>query len=193
MTTIEGVILTCRRALQGAGSRWRNLWFRLLGMRIDGYVWLRAIDVPRGHDRIQLHRDVALDHMVSLISSENGTISIGERTYINRQTIIDSSEAVSIGNDCMIGPACYITDHDHAFDGVRPPGQSPLIASPTSIGDRVWLGTKVTVLKGVTIGDGAVIGAGSIVTKDVPAGSLALGAPAQITRSLTEISLKAVS
>lgn len=44
--------------------------------------------------------------------------------------------------------------------------------APVRIGDNVWLGADVVVLKGVTIGDGAVIGAGSIVMKDVPPNTL---------------------
>ncbi len=53
---------------------------------------------------------------------------------------------------------------------------------PVKIGNHVWIGTRVTILKGVNIGDGAVIAAGSVVTKDIPAGSLAAGVPAKIIR-----------
>lgn len=53
---------------------------------------------------------------------------------------------------------------------------------PVKIGNHVWIGTRVTILKGVNIGDGAVIAAGSVITKDIPAGSLAAGVPAKIIR-----------
>ena len=56
-------------------------------------------------------------------------------------------------------------------------------AQATTIGDRVWLGAKVTVLKGVTIGNDAVIGAGSVVTKDIPPHGIAVGVPAQVIKS----------
>ena len=45
------------------------------------------------------------------------------------------------------------------------------------IGNNVWIGARVTILKGVRIGDGAVIAAGTIVNKDVPARALAAGNP----------------
>jgi maltose O-acetyltransferase len=48
----------------------------------------------------------------------------------------------------------------------------------------VWLGGGVIVLPGVTIGENSVIGAGSVVTKDVPANSVAVGNPARVIRSI---------
>jgi len=53
---------------------------------------------------------------------------------------------------------------------------------PVAIGDGAWLGQNVVVCPGVTIGTGAVVGANSVVTEDVPAYSLAVGAPARIVR-----------
>ena len=53
-----------------------------------------------------------------------------------------------------------------------------------TIGNDVWIGGNVTVLPGVTIGDRAVIGAGSVVTEDIPADSVAVGAPAKVVKEL---------
>ena len=52
------------------------------------------------------------------------------------------------------------------------------------IGKNVWIGTHAVILPGVTIGDRAVIGAGSIVTKDVPANSVAVGNPAKVIKNI---------
>ena len=57
-------------------------------------------------------------------------------------------------------------------------------ARPIVIGANVWLGGGVIVCPGVTIGDNSVIGAGSVVTKDIPAHSLAVGNPARVIRQL---------
>jgi maltose O-acetyltransferase len=48
----------------------------------------------------------------------------------------------------------------------------------------VWIGANVTILPGVEIGDFAVIGAGSVVNRSIPAGSLAVGVPARVVRTV---------
>ena len=53
-----------------------------------------------------------------------------------------------------------------------------------TVGDNVWFGAEVTVCPGVTIGDNCVIGAGSVVTKDLPANTMAVGNPCRVVRSL---------
>jgi acetyltransferase-like isoleucine patch superfamily enzyme len=177
------------RLIQGAASRARALMYRLLGVRIEGACWLRAIEIPRHHRAIRIGVEVALDRgTVLLISGEaNGQekIVIGRASYVNRCTMIDASERIEIGESCMIGPFCYITDHDHVFEAGVDPAAGELVAAPTRIGDRCWLGAHVTVLKGVTIGEGSVIGAGSVVTKSVPANAVAVGNPARVIKTLS--------
>ena len=83
---------------------------------------------------------------------------------------------------CMIGPFCYLTDHDHGMIAGTPIVTQPLVSTPMVLGADVWLGARVTVLKGVTIGEGAIVGAGAVVTRDVPAGAIAAGIPARVIR-----------
>ena len=176
------------RIFHGIASRLRAAVFRARGMRIEGNCWLRAIEAPRNHRTIKLERDVALDRGVVLLvigkPNEEFKITIGRQTYINRHTMIDASESVQIGADCMIGPFCYITDHDHTADETGCPGGGALKSTPTRIEPRCWLGAHVTVLKGVTIGEGTVVGAGSVVTKSLPPRVVAVGNPARVIREL---------
>lgn len=171
------------RLSAGLGSRWRNLKYRLLGVEIDGYVWLRPIAIPRQWADVRIGRNVALDEGVVLLCSgepATGKITLMENVYINRNSYIDASVKVEIGAETMIGPNCYITDHDHDYATGDAPGNGGLVSAATRIGRRVWLGAGVTVLKGVTIGDDALVGAGSVVTKDVPERAVAVGVPAKI-------------
>jgi maltose O-acetyltransferase len=61
---------------------------------------------------------------------------------------------------------------------------TPERIEPIRIGERVWIGSDVTVTRGVTIGDDAVVGARSVVTRDIPPRSLAVGTPAKVVREI---------
>jgi len=165
----------------GLASRFRNVWFRAMGVRLGGYVWMRNISIPRQWADITLERDTALDDGVILLCSgaeKRDKLVIRQGTYINRYTMIDAHERVEIGRNCMIGPQCYITDGNHGRAPGVPVKNQKMEAKPVIIGDDVWLGAGVIVLPGVSIGQSAVIGAGAVVTKDVPADSVYAGVPA---------------
>ena len=114
-------------------------------------------------------------------------IRIGSGTFLNLDVMVASLELVEIGDHCMFANHCYITDSSHRFDDpVRPvPWQGFTTKGPTRIGDNVWCGVGVVVTSGVTIGERCVIGANSVVTSDIPAFSVAAGAPARVIRTIT--------
>src|SRR6185437_4584004 len=166
-------------------SRCRNLYYRALGTNIQGYVWLRRISIARNWPDITLERDVALDEGVVLLSSgpaRRDKLVIGSGTYVNRYTIFDSHERLHIGRRVMIGPHCYFTDADHGTAPGAPVQSQPMRCAPLIVEDAAWIGAHVTVLPGVRIGRDAVVGAGSVVTRDVPAATIAVGAPARVIR-----------
>lgn len=110
-------------------------------------------------------------------------ITLGERVFINSGCRFQDQGGITIGDDCLIGHNAVIATLQHDIDPRR---RSDLIPSPVVIGRNVWLGANVTVLPGVTIGEDAVIGAGSIVTKNIPAGTIAVGSPARVVRTIEE-------
>jgi acetyltransferase-like isoleucine patch superfamily enzyme len=111
------------------------------------------------------------------------TIEIGKGTVIMQGCEFIARQRITIGEKCRIGPRSIIYDTD--FHDTHPDkrDQSGKII-PVSIGNNVWFGTHVIVLKGVTIGQDAVIGAGCVVHKDVPDGSIVIGNPMQIVGSV---------
>ena len=124
-------------------SRLRNVWFRCLGVRLDGYVWMRRVSIPRQWSDITLEGETALDEGVVLLCSgapRKGKLMIRNGTYVNRFTMIDVSEGIEIGQNCMIGPHSYITDHDHAHEAGRLVSEQQLIGKPVRIGNNVWVG-----------------------------------------------------
>ncbi|MGW2049902.1 sugar O-acetyltransferase [Streptomyces sp. NPDC001858] len=110
-------------------------------------------------------------------------ITIGARTFVNFNLTALDVAAITIGEDCQIGPNVQLLTPTHPMEP-QPRRDKLEAAKPITIGDNVWLGGGVIVCPGVTIGDNSVIGAGAVVTKDVPADVVAVGNPARVVRSL---------
>jgi len=163
--------------------RLRILWLRLLGVKIGHRCWIQKISVPRNPWDIVIGDNSALDEGVILLTtgsrSSHARLCVGSGTYVNRFTMFDASEKIVIGNDCMIGPFCYITDHDHGADRNSLVRLQPLFGKSVRVGNNVWIGAGAIILKGVTVGDGAIVAAGAVVTKDVGVGIKVAGVPAK--------------
>ena len=110
-------------------------------------------------------------------------ITIGARCFANFGLTALDVAPITIGDDVQIGPYVQLLTPTHPVEP-GPRRDKWESAQPITIGDNVWLGGGVIVLAGVTIGADTVVGAGSVVTKDLPAGALAVGSPARIVRSL---------
>lgn len=108
---------------------------------------------------------------------EGAKLNLGSG-YINRYCKIRCYEEITIGQEVAISENFTIWDNDaHIIDGNKSKMKSPIV-----IGDRVWIGANVTILKGITIGNGAIIAAGSLVNKNVPEGCLVGGVPAKVLK-----------
>lgn len=168
----------------GMMRRFRREWLRARGVRIGRRCWIQSVEIPRNPWDVALEDEVGLDDYVVLLSTgrrlDAPRIRIGSHTYVNRFTMLDASDSIVVGQRCMIGPSCYITDHDHGIEAGTPIAQQALRSARTSIGNDVWIGAGAVVLKGVTVGDGAIVGAGAVLTKDVPAGAVVVGVPARV-------------
>lgn len=110
-------------------------------------------------------------------------IEIGDNFFANVNCVILDGAAVRFGDNVFIAPDCGFYTAGHPFD-VEQRNKGLEYAHPITVGNNVWIGAKVCVLPGVTIGDNCVIGAGSIVTRDIPAGSLAVGNPCRVIRQI---------
>ncbi|MEV5469756.1 sugar O-acetyltransferase [Streptomyces griseoincarnatus] len=110
-------------------------------------------------------------------------ITVGARTFVNYHLTALDVAAITIGEDCQIGPNVQLLTPTHPVEP-GPRRDKLEAARPITIGDNVWIGGGAVVCPGVTIGDNSVIGAGAVVTKDVPANVVAVGNPARPVRSL---------
>lgn len=121
---------------------------------------------------------------VRVIMGKDSNLSIGDNTIISANSMIICKEKIEIGNNCAISWDVMIMDtdfHHMVADGVKNHNFRPV-----KIGNKVWVGTGVKILKGVTIGDNVVIAAGAIVTKDIPSNVTVGGSPARIIKEGTD-------
>ena len=115
----------------------------------------------------------------------DGRIEIGDNVDIGHGTIIYASKiggGVSIGSNTMIAAQCYIIDMDHGTASGELIRKQCNAVCPVIIGNDVWLGANVTVLKGSVIDDGAIIGAKSLVKGHIGSNMIAVGVPAKEKR-----------
>ena len=112
-------------------------------------------------------------------------ISVGNNVFINYNCTLLDVGKITIGDNCMLAPnvAIYTAGHPLHPDS-RNSGYE--YGMDVTIGNHVWIGGSVVITPGVRIGDCCVIGAGSVVTKDIPAWSLAAGNPCRVIREITE-------
>ena len=117
----------------------------------------------------------------SLLSvKEKGKIIIGKNAFFNTNCCVICRSEIKIGDNFMASDNVYIRDndgHNISVDGISYKYKS------IEIGNNVWLGRNVIVLKGVKIGNNVIIGAGSVVVKDIPCNCIAAGNPAKVIKS----------
>jgi len=120
----------------------------------------------------------------------NPLILIKDNVNINDFVHIGAINYIEIGNNVLMASKIYISDHNHGIyvgenqsNPFTPPDERVLSKdSFVVIEDNVWIGEFVSILPNVRIGFGSIIGANSVVTKDVPAFSIAVGSPARVIK-----------
>jgi maltose O-acetyltransferase len=116
--------------------------------------------------------------------ARTAVIEIGTGNWFSNNVSLVATQGISIGDGCQIGDMVTILDSD--FHEVDPATRkrSAGASGRVTIGNNVWLGSRVMILKGVTVGANSVIGPMSVVTRNVAPNSVAVGAPARFIRSI---------
>ena len=115
-------------------------------------------------------------------------VKIGKGSKIGATVDIDHSapELITIGRNVWVTRGVMLLCHQRDLNQYvvgKPVMDCELVYKPIVIKDGAHIGIGAIIMPGVTIGEGAVIGAGSVVTRDVPAYSVAVGAPAKVIRT----------
>jgi acetyltransferase-like isoleucine patch superfamily enzyme len=156
---------------------------------------MHIYDLIRGVSRAALRRMLkrrfnafgagsSYDPTTSVVSGYQH-FAIGRDVYIGPFAYLSADGVgVEIGDDTVIGPGFYLLAGDHRFDqaGLSFRDAQGGVNDPIRIGRNVWIGARVSVLKGVTIGDGAIVAAGAVVARDVEPLAIVAGVPARFLR-----------
>ena len=144
--------------------------------RMDSLLWLTQVASAGSGSRIGRY---------VVINGASG-LRLGTDVAIGDFVHIWAGGGVSIGDDCLIAAHTVISSQSHRVDALALGAKyrSTNISSPVVIGRNVWIASNVVIGPGVSVGDDSIIGAGSVVLTDIPARSLAVGAPARVVRML---------
>jgi maltose O-acetyltransferase len=110
-------------------------------------------------------------------------IAIGAGTFVNYGCVMLDVVSIRIGAACQIATNVQLLAATHPVEP-EPRREGWEYGRPIAIGDNVWLGGGAIVCPGVTIGNDTVVGAGAVVTRDLPAGVVAVGNPARVLRTI---------
>ncbi len=138
------------------GYRWRRMWLKCFGARLGKGSAIKP--------RTKIMHPWLLE--------------IGDWSILSEGVTVYNLGLVSIGRHTVVSQDAYLCAGTH--DYTRP--ELPLLRQPITVGSGVWVCAGAFIGPGVTIGNNSVVGARSVVTKDVPAGVVVAGNPAQVIK-----------
>ena len=120
---------------------------------------------------------------VEIVVKPGASLKIKNGTFFSHSSTIVASDSVEIGTMCAISWGVSILDGD--LHSVRDK-KGKVTNSPRRIiiGNNVWIGHGVSVLKGSQIGSNSIVGAKTVVTKTFPDNAVISGVPAKQTHEL---------
>ena len=122
------------------------------------------------------------ENVFFLLTKPNPKLEIGDNVSIGRSTIIAIKDHLKIGSNTEISANVFICDQSHGIELKKLIREQKSLIDKVIIGNDVWIGTGVVILKGVRVGNGSIIGANSVVTKDIPENEIWAGNPAKYIR-----------
>jgi acetyltransferase-like isoleucine patch superfamily enzyme len=144
--------------------------FNLIGTHVPSHrvrqTWLRGVGAKIGSG-------CSIFRGTTVLGAER--LVIGDHCAIGWRCVLDARGGLTIGDQVVLASDTQIITADHDPQSER----FDVRMSPVRVGDRAWLATRVTVLKGVTVGHGGVAGAGSVVRDDIEPYSIVAGVPAR--------------
>lgn len=164
------------------GPRLSALWAharlrQALQGRLHPTAVVRGCVAVEGTGKVQIGRHALIYPGVVLETQGAGRIEIGDHVVISRGVHIVAFEHITIGDHCMLGEYTSVRDANHRRS-TRPMRDSGHDSAPIHLETNVWVGRGACVLAGVHVGAHSIVGANAVLTRSLPAGSVATGVPA---------------
>lgn len=176
---MSNIVVIIDKGIRKLLTLWRECVFRKtvkkagVGLHVYGELHLVNKNIVVG-DNVRIYPGVQF--------FGDGLIKIGNNVSIGNNVMVYASAkgGVQIGDNTIIAAQSYIVDMNHGIAKDRLIREQEISAESINIGNAVWLGANVTVLKGVSIGEGAVVGAKSLVNKNIEPYSVVAGVPCRL-------------
>ncbi|MFZ3085513.1 MAG: acyltransferase [Candidatus Hydromicrobium sp.] len=202
------IITVLFQDMRGAlGIFFRNLFYPLLFKKVGkGVSFGKSVTIRHPH-KISIEDDVVIDDYCvldakglnnngiyisknvfvgrgSILSCKNGDIILEKNVNIGFNSEIFSGSKVVVGENTLIAAYVYIIGGGHDYSRVDIPiSEQEKPSHGIKIEKNCWIGAGAEVFDNVTIGEDTIIGAGAVVSKDIPAFSIAAGIPARVAKS----------
>ena len=181
----HGLADIAKLLLSAAGRMLLSKWYLRKCSSVGGFVSVNGKPLIVNKGELHLGDEVRVWSNINrakLFVDKGARLVVGVNSRVNG-VHISASNRVEIGDNVRLAPYTIIIDNDfHKVDDHFSDGGA---RKPIIIEDDVWVTMNCMIMKGVHIGRGAVIAAGAVVTKDVPAYSVAGGVPAKVIRRIT--------
>ncbi|OKS85137.1 acyltransferase [Mucilaginibacter polytrichastri] len=163
-------------------SWFRKLWYHMQGMYVGHNTYLPSIKITWPH-QVVIGDNCSLEQGIYFkfdgIWKQGPSIIIKNNVFIGAGCEFNIRKEIVIGDNSLIASGCKFIDHDHGTSLSSPMHKQQGPEKAILIGNDVWLGCNVVVLKGVEIADGVIVAAGAVVTKDIPPYEIWAGIPAK--------------
>lgn len=137
--------------------------------------------------KLMFGKNVTIKENSIIYVKKNAKVMFGQNSSTGHHTEISSNNYIEIGDDVIMGAYAYITDSNHGYkDKDLPIRKQDMEIGSVEIGNNVWLGRGVMILKDSVVGNNSVVAAGSVVTKKFEENKILGGIPAKVIKEIYE-------
>jgi acetyltransferase-like isoleucine patch superfamily enzyme len=135
-------------------------------------------------DDVRFRSPVVIHNSESAAGTYYRNLKVGTHCYFGRELFLDLQDKIVVEDHVTVSHRVTILTHTDAGTSPLKDKIIPTSNAPVTIRNGAYVGANVTILQGVEIGQSSIVGAGAVVTRSVPAGSVVVGVPARVIKSL---------